>query len=285
MIYVSTGGNRSISGYESAFNFLNEGFKAVELSGGAYDEQQLKKLKDLKTGLSLQVHNYFPPPAKPFVLNLASYDPVVFQQSLAHIKKGIEWALELDNPVYSFHAGFLFDPKPIDLGKQIEKQPLADREKTLDLFIKRVKDLASEYKESGLTLLVENNVLSNKNLSNFGGDPFLLTQSLESNHFMNEMPENVKLLIDVAHVKVTASSLKFEPEKMLNECANWTYAYHLSDNDGITDSNSPVTSESWFWPYLKKNVEFYVLEVYNISANELLQQVSLVSTMLKNYDR
>jgi len=285
MIYVSTGGNRSISGYESAFNFLNEGLIAVELSGGAYDKHQLEKLKTLKENLSLQVHNYFPPPAQPFVLNLASHDSLIYEQSLAHIKKGIQWAIELGNPVYSFHAGFLFDPKPIDLGKHIEKQPLADRDKTLDLFIKRVNYLASEYKNRGVTLLVENNVLSNKNLSNFGSDPFLLTEGVESNRFMREMPENVKLLIDVAHVKVTASSLKFEPEKMLRECANWTYAYHLSDNDGITDSNSPVTNESWFWPYLKKNVEFYVLEVYNISENELLKQVTLVSTMLKKYDR
>lgn len=285
MIYVSTGGNKSISGYESAFNFLNEGFKAVELSGGTYDEQQLEKLKTLKAGLYLQVHNYYPPPAQPFVLNLASNDSLIFEQSLAHIKKGIRWAIELGNPVYSFHAGFLFDPRPIDLGKHIEKQPLADRKETLELFIKRVNDLASEFKDSGVTLLVENNVLSNKNLSNFGGDPFLLTESSEANRFMSEMPENVKLLIDVAHVKVTASSLKFEPEKMLIECANWTYAYHLSDNDGITDSNSPVSSESWFWPYLKKNVEFYVLEVYNISNFELLQQVSLVSKMLKMYEK
>lgn len=284
MIYVSTGGNRLFSGFDSALNFLKQGFSAVELSGGAYDEHQLEKLKSLKASLSLQVHNYFPPPEKPFVLNLASHDPLIFQQSLQHIKKGIQWAIELGNPVYSFHAGFLFDPKPIDLGKHIEKQPLADRAKTLDLFIKRVNDLASEFEGSGLTLLVENNVLSNKNLSNFGNDPFLLTESLESKNFMNEMPENVKLLIDVAHVKVTASSLKFEPQKMLSECASWTYAYHLSDNDGITDSNSPVKEESWFWPYLKKNVEFYVLEVYNISGNELFQQVSLVSKMLKKYN-
>uniref|UniRef100_UPI004048355C sugar phosphate isomerase/epimerase family protein n=1 Tax=Algoriphagus sp. TaxID=1872435 RepID=UPI004048355C len=281
MIYVSTGGNRSISGYESAFNFLNEGFKAVELSGGTYDEQQLEKLKVLKKGLSLQIHNYFPPPVEPFVLNLASNDPHIFHQSLSHVKKGIRWAIELGNPVYSFHAGFLFDPRPIDLGNHIEKRPLADRKESLELFIKRVNDLASEFNDSGVTLLVENNVLSNKNLSNFGCNPFLLTESSEANLFMSEMPENVKLLIDVAHVKVTASTLKFEPEKMLIECAKWTYAYHLSDNDGITDSNSPVSSESWFWPHLKKNVEFYVLEVYNISNFELLQQVSLISRMLK----
>lgn len=124
MIYVSTGGEKFKSGYESALNYFNWGFDAVELSGGVYSEDQIISLKTLLPNLSLQVHNYFPPPKVPFVLNLASIDPKVFSQSANHIRNGIRCAIELGRPIYSFHAGFLFDPKPSDLGKQIEKKQL-----------------------------------------------------------------------------------------------------------------------------------------------------------------
>ena len=95
------------------------------------------------------------------------------------------------------------------------------------------------------------------------------------------MPENVSLLIDVAHLKVSANSQGFDPINALIELADYTYAYHLSDNDGISDSNGITTEKSWFWPHLKKNVSFHVLEVYNISAQQLIEQVNLSKQLLK----
>lgn len=160
------------------------------------------------------------------------------------------------------------------------KKAIVDREKSLHIFIDRVKEIALEFKDQGVMLLVENNVLSKNNFINFGCNPFLLIDVEECNYFMSKMPENVRLLIDVAHLKVSANSLNFNPEEMLKECARWTYAYHLSDNDGFVDSNSPISSDSWFWPHLNNNVKFYVLEVYNISESELQSQVKLVSKML-----
>lgn len=285
MIYISTGGDSLNSGYESAKNYLNQGFKAVELSGGIYDKNQLENLMKLLPNLNLQVHNYFPPPEDPFVLNLASNDQVIFNKSISHIRKAIDFAIELGRPIYSFHAGFLFDPTHNQLGKPIFKQKLNDRSKTLDIFINRVKGLAEEYKESGVILLIENNVLTKRNFVNFNGNPFLLVDSSECNYFMENMPENVKLLVDVAHLKVSSKTLNFCPEKMLKECEKWTYAYHLSENDGITDSNSPVLYDSWFWPHIKKDLNFYVLEIYNTSEDELKKQVELVSNYLKKSTR
>jgi sugar phosphate isomerase/epimerase len=281
MIYISTGGESSNSGYESAQNYLSQGFKAVELSGGIYDKNQLKNLKKLLPNLSLQVHNYFPPPEDPFVLNLASNDQVIFKKSISHIRKAIDFAIELGRPIYSFHAGFLFDPIYSQLGKPIHKQTINNRAKTLEVFINRVKDLAEEYRESGVILLIENNVLSKRNFINFNCNPFLLVDSSECNYFMENMPENVKLLIDVAHLKVSSKTLNFCPENMLKECEKWTYAYHLSENDGITDSNSPVLYDSWFWPHIRKDLDFYVLEIYNTSEDELKKQVELVSNFIQ----
>ena len=54
-----------------------------------------------------------------------------------------------------------------------------------------------------------------------------------------------------------------------------------TENDGITDSNSPVLYDSWFWPHIRKDLNFYVLEIYNASEDELKKQVELVSNFIQ----
>jgi len=281
MIYVSTGGDRARSAFEYTKELIECGLTAIELSGGINDNFQLEKLKTLLPKVKLQLHNYFPPPAVPFVLNLASEDDEIASAAMSHVRKAFKWSEQLHSKVFSVHAGFLFDPKPNELGKGIEKVKINSRTSALHLFKERITTLANEFDEIGGTLLVENNVLSIKNLTNFGENPFLLTDLEECKLFMSEIPRNVLLLIDVAHLKVSANSQGFDPIKALIELAEFTFAYHLSDNDGVSDSNGIVSEKSWFWPYLKKNVAYHVLEVYNISGNALLEQVNLTRDLLK----
>ena len=50
---------------------INNNINSIELSGGEYEDFQCEKLKsfrNLNKKISLQVHNYFPPPKEPFVL-------------------------------------------------------------------------------------------------------------------------------------------------------------------------------------------------------------------------
>ncbi len=281
MIYVSTGGDKIRSAYEYAKELTEIGISAIELSGGIHDNFQLEKLKSLLPDVKMQVHNYFPPPAVSFVLNLASEDDEVAAASMSHVRKAFQWSEQLNSKIYSVHAGFLFDPKPHDLGKGIKKVKLNKRENALQLFTNRITKLAKEFDEIGGILLIENNVLSSNNLINFGDNPFLLTEVDECKLFMNEVPHNVALLIDVAHLKVSANSQGFDAINALIELKEHTYAYHLSDNDGISDSNGIVSEQSWFWPYLKKDVAYNVLEVYNISGKELMGQVNLTRDLLK----
>ena len=77
MIYISTGGFKSYNCIKSIKLLVKEGLHDIELSGGKYEINQIRKLKAEKIStesLNLQVHNYFPPPKIPFVFNLASLD-------------------------------------------------------------------------------------------------------------------------------------------------------------------------------------------------------------------
>ena len=53
-----------------------------------------------------QIHNYFPVPHKPFVLNLASSDEVVSNKSIEHITKAIDRSASNGMKYFYFMQGF-----------------------------------------------------------------------------------------------------------------------------------------------------------------------------------
>ena len=111
MIYVSTGGFRGRTADDVVEELLSRGIDCVELSGGSHSATLLEDLKAFTTDVQFQIHNYFPPPENPFVLNLGSLNPEVGAQSFAHVERALQWCQILGANRYSFHAGFLIDPR------------------------------------------------------------------------------------------------------------------------------------------------------------------------------
>ncbi len=280
MIFISTGGIRAKSAAETAIDLYQHGIPAVELSGGAYSVTYEADLLALRKDLVLQVHNYFPPPAQPFVFNLASSDPALTERSVQHVREAMRLAVALGRPVYSFHAGFRINPRVAELGQPLGRHVLRDRASALEQFGEKVLLLAEEARREGVTLLVENNVLNAGNLATFGEDPLLLTHPNEIAAFMGGMPANVGLLLDVAHLKVSAQSLGFDPVAAHAQVKPWIQGYHLSDNDGTADTNEIVTADSWFWEVIDPELDYYTLEVYRVSSAELAKQYEFVKARL-----
>ena len=48
------------------------------------------------------------------------------------------------------------------------------------------------------------------------------------------------------------------------------------------DSNEPFSKDSWFWPYLKKDLNYYSIEVYTNDFCVLRDQKLLLEEMLKS---
>ena len=282
MIYLSTGGFNSKLPCQTVKKFLNFGVNKIELSGGAYDPFTLSGLNEFIPEASFQVHNYFPPPKRHFVFNLASCNKDVCDLSFSHAKKSIRLAKSLGCNKYSFHAGFLLDPKVSELGRPIRFKKLFNREKALDIFLNNVSKLSSFAANLNINLSIENNVFSEDNSKIFDCDPFLMTGADECNYIISNTPENVGLLVDVAHLKVSANSLGFNPITFLKECGAYIDSYHLSDNNGKNDSNSLISEESWFWDYINPNLDYYSVEVYNDDMNLLVEQYNFVKEKIKN---
>ena len=109
-----------------------------------------------------------------------------------------------------------------------------------------------------------------------------MTDHLETIEIMNATDNNVGLLVDVAHLNVSSYSEGFCKNEYLETTADFTCAYHFSENDGKSDSNEPISSDSWFWPYVRKDLHYYTLEVYNQDLELLKEQVQLARFMLSD---
>ncbi len=281
MIFVSTACVKAETISESVITLAKVGFKNIELSGGtkyyANYENDLLRLQD-KYALNYQVHNYFPPSEKPFVLNLASMDDEICGQSIQLCKRAIRLSKRLGGKRYGVHAGFLIDIKPQEAGKRIGYKQLSDRKESLKRFSEGWK-LISDEADGEITLYIENNVFSKTNSNTYKGrNPFLFSDFagyLELKEFVSFRP-----LLDLAHLKVSSNSLGLNFISEVNKILPLTNYIHISDNDDFHDQNNEIKYDSNVLTCLKNfnfNDKTIVIEVY-----ATLQQVQSSYEIVKN---
>ena len=145
--------------------------------------------------------------------------------------------------------------------------------------INKISEISKKYK---INLLVENNVVSHQNIKNFGQNPFLISTPDEIKEFLSYVSvSKVNILIDVAHLKVSSNSLNFSANKFLHNCEGRVGGYHLSDNDGLNDTNEVFNPNSWFWDYIDKKINYFTIEVYNVEPDILKKQRDIVEKKIK----
>jgi sugar phosphate isomerase/epimerase len=279
-VYFSTGGYKNFNTVNVVRNLISNGLNYIELSGTSYAPDNIKRLTEFKSTARFQIHNYFPPPKDPFVINLASMNKEIYEKSINHIFNAIESCGKINSNYYSFHAGFLCDINVNEIGKSVKKKVLQNKEDSISLFIDRLKLVSDKAKKHNINIMLENNVLSKKNLEIFEENPLLMCDSNDSLNIINNCPDNIKLLVDVAHLKVSANSLNFKCEDFFSKCNDLIAGYHLSDNDGLSDTNSTFDENAWFWDHLNKNLDYYSIEVYNLDFEQILRLYSLTKKKL-----
>ena len=282
MIYVSSSCVKSDRISNSVRILASEGFKNIELSGGTelYDqlEDDLLSLKK-EFGLSYLCHNYFPPPPTPFVLNLASLDQEVAQLSFEHCKRAIDLSRSLDAKLFAFHAGFLINIPLDQIGKKIAKRDLFEKNAALLQFHELVSALI-EYAGNEVKLYIENNVLSMANKEEFGLDPFFFTNSSTLNESIGNT--GVGYLLDLAHLRVSCSSLGLDYENELNSLFNGTDYIHLSANDGKADLNWALNEDAEIFQSLcDKDLsdKTITLETYS-SLEKIKESYDLIESLI-----
>jgi len=245
----------------------SKGFSDIELTGGTHYYQGLyKDILELKKvyNLNFLLHNYFPPPPEDFVLNLASPNESISRKSIELCKNAIDFSRFLGAEKISFHAGFRVDFSVDEIGKEIQKINTYDRELSFSQLINNC-NLLLDYAEDDMDIYLENNVYSLTNAQNFGMNcPFFLMKYEDFIEIRNNT--DVRLLVDVAHLKVSANTLGFSFKDELDKMIKNSDYIHISENDGYYDQNRPFFSESSIIKHLSSyNLSSYILtlEIYH----------------------
>jgi sugar phosphate isomerase/epimerase len=210
-------------------------------------------------GLRYVVHNYFPPPSEPFVLNLASPDEAIRLRSLRLVEDALALAAELGSPLYSVHAGFVSDPIGFD-GRSFVFPAGGDVAAAKRRFRKSVTAALACASELGVELLVENNVCTPATRGS------LLLQAPDE---FEELP-GFDILLDTGHLNVSAATLGFEREEFVRRLRSRIRAFHLHDNDRSTDTHAPAAAGSWALEAVRAtDAETVIVEALFETAGEL----------------
>ena len=245
MIFVSSSCVKKSRIKDSVLALVNDGFKNIELSGGTdYYDGYLDDLQEIqdKYSLNYQLHNYFPPPKDHFMLNLASMNEGLYQNSIEHCMRAISMCKKLKGTKYGIHAGFLIDFLPAEAGKKISLKRVNNRMNAYSRFSSAWK-LLEDFAGDEVDLYIENNVFSQSNKETYkDNNPFLFTDY----HSWLEFSEKVecKLLLDFAHLKVSATSLNLSFSSQVDQLIKLTDYFHISGNDGLHDQNQSIVEDS-----------------------------------------
>jgi sugar phosphate isomerase/epimerase len=281
-VFISTSFKKGTNAYTICKNFNRLGINTFELSGGNYSKNLIENINSLKNNFYFKVHNYFPPPKKPFVINLASNNKIILKKSINHVFRSIIFAKNIGCDIYTFHAGFRFDPDPKDLGNKVKFKKLQSRDGALKIFKNSVVKILDFAIKKKIFLAIENNVVTKENIFNFKENPFLLTNPKEIKFFFRNINGPIGLLMDVGHFKVSSKTENFSAKLGLENLRTLIRAYHLSDNDGFNDLNMPFNKKSWFIKYLIKDLDYYSIEVNSSSSKLLLKQINIITKIINS---
>jgi len=280
-VFISTGGY-SGSACEFANKLVDAGLMNIELSGGAFNPCVMEDIERLlKRGAVLQPHNYFPPPESSFVFNLAN--PKLFDDTRAKIllDQHIEIAKICERSHIHFHAGYKRDLRPRDLGaSNLDGSTFVVDHS--EAFEKNLETVLNKTENENISLLLENNVLNARVFSKEGKIPFFWVDPDEILEWCEYFDNKVKLLLDVAHLKVSAKTVGFDFLDAIRRLKSITVALHASENDGITDQNEEIDREADALKAISmiEDMQFCTLEVYTESISILLDQYRLVREQL-----
>ena len=270
---------------ERVQSLVRNGITSVELSGGPPVADPERFFQSLPDNLNVQLHNYFPPPLTPFVMNLCSPDQGIRDSSRQLARSAIQRTSDLGKKFYSLHAGFTADPVVADLGKtwSVRGTQLSMAEATA-IFVREVTALANFAERLGVRLLVENNVLTAEMRDQFGLELLMMSTAGQIDETMQALDGACDLLLDAAHFQISCYATGVAVDEQFADLGTRPRAWHLSSNDGLADQNCALSGNEWFWRYIDSSAQFVTLEV-RCTAEEARQQISLTESVLAQETR
>ncbi len=284
-VYVSTGAFQSRQLAAILALARDAGLHNIELSSGINYSDDIESLVMANRGhFRFLLHNYFPPPAEPFVLNLGSGDPAVVERCFELCRRAIDWSAVCGADFYAVHCGFSFDGTGRALGnKSVLDLPRIAMDVAFENFCVNISRLADYAEQQGIRLAIENNVINHYALIDGRNELCLGTNQHGLGRIFDRVGHaNLGLLLDLAHAKVNIRTDGMDIDKLLQQIGDKIIAVHISDNDGLNDNNERLSADSDLGPYVRQLQHLpLVLEVFNLAPDEIVSQLGVIQSYLK----
>jgi sugar phosphate isomerase/epimerase len=259
------------------------GIGHIELSSGVAATPRLRgTVMAHRHRFRFLVHNYFPPPARPFLLNLATPRDDIGRRAMALCRDAVGLCAGVGAPFYSVHCGFTFDsPDGAHLGNASQMAlPRISMDEAMDHFARRITALCRFGAARGVTIAVENNVIAGFGVID-GENRLCLGADLEGlKHIFDAVDsERLGLLFDVGHAKVNQQTIGADMGAMLTAFQDRLVAFHVSDNDGVNDQNLPLAADSPLAGILSQYPVPRIVESYGLTPAAIRDQVSLLASL------
>jgi len=213
-----------------------------------HNENLLKLLKQYN--FNYIVHHYFPPAKEPFIINLASQNKQILQKSIDQIIKSIDFCNDCNVKIFSFHAGFRVDP---DMNLKFDLHNIIKYQTSFNTFKDSVLKIADYARGKNIKVAIENNVLSKYNLVDGRNKLLLMCEAWEFEKLFQEIKsENLGILLDLGHLKVTSNLLKFNANNFIENFKNKIYLVHIHENDGEVDEHKCIKKGDWSLKVMQK---------------------------------
>lgn len=255
-LYLSLSAYGGISTRDALTVFWEAGVRHVELAIGPKPNiDAVKAIQNFKQqGMIYRAHHAFVWDSHHHPFNLAQ------PQNWDYFQRLTDWLADNSITAYSVHAGNF--------------PPAIERASAYEIFIENVHSLYQLCQTHGIVLGVETMYPTVPS----SGFENLLDNNEEVEQFCKDAPQ-IKIVIDMAHLNIWRHSsdkeklqwLKLHPERILE--------IHISDNDGLHDTHSRITSRTW-WVSQVAQFPKVVPVVLESRLNRLP-----VSAVQKEYDR
>ena len=223
------------------------------------------------------VHNYFPIPGEPFVVNIASLNEKIRTRSIQHVLDAIDFCAAIKAGLYTFHPGFLSDPekagrsgKSYDFLFNDEKPTSKFYEIAFDKMIESIHAVIPHARKMGIRVAIETEGSSTK------PDHLLMQHPDEYRRFFNHFSKaEIGINLNLGHLHLSAKVFGFSTHEFVELIQDYLVAMELSHNNGEIDEHLPLLDEAWYWDiisdtrfeHVKKILEFRNTSIEDVVAS------------------
>ncbi len=284
-VFVSTSSlNKKINLSGMISLFEKSGLKNIEL--GVWQKVDKKEFDVIKKSqCNFVVHQYFPPPESPFIINLSSPNKKILGKSISQIKKSIDFCRNFKIDLFTFHSGFRIDPD-INFKFNYKKNSIPDYGTSFKIFKGAIKKIVKYAESKNIKLALENNVIEDHNLVKGKNLILLMVEYWEFEKLFKEVPsENFGMLLDLGHLNVSANILNFNKYEFIEKIKDRVFAIHFHENSGRKDEHKKIKKNSWCLKAINKwfqNKKIpLIMEGHYSSIKELTNSKNLIEKLLK----